>query len=84
MVLEEMSAFFTARIAEYDEHMLYCVEGCREGYVKMAELVPEKARTLLDLGCGTGLELSEIFKRIPDVEVVGIDLTQAMLEKLSE
>lgn len=82
--LEKMSDFFTARIAEYDEHMLSCVEGCREGYVKMAELVPEKARTLLDLGCGTGLELSEIFKRIPDVEVVGIDLTQAMLEKLSE
>ena len=82
--LEKMSDFFTARIAEYDEHMLSCVEGCREGYEEMARLVPEKARTLLDLGCGTGLELSEIFKRIPDVEVTGIDLTKPMLDRLEE
>ena len=84
MMLEEMSAFFAARIDEYDEHMLQCVEGCREGYEKMAELVPENARTLLDLGCGTGLELDGIFKRVPHIEVTGIDLTQAMLDRLSE
>lgn len=84
MVLEEMSAFFAARLAEYDEHMLSCVEGCREGYEEMARLVPENAKTLLDLGCGTGLELAEIFKRVPHIEVTGIDLTKAMLEKLEE
>jgi len=38
---------------------------------------------LLDLGCGTGLELEEVFKHYPDVQVTGIDLTQAMLDKLS-
>ena len=84
MVLEEMSEFFTARVQEYDEHMLKCVEGCREGYVKMATLVASDAKTLLDLGCGTGLELDEIFKRIPNIEVTGIDLTKAMLDKLRE
>lgn len=82
--LEEMSEFFAARLSEYDEHMLSCVEGCREGYIKMAELVPKNAKTLLDLGCGTGLELYEIFKRIPDMEVTGIDLTAAMLQRLRE
>lgn len=82
--LEEMSEFFTARLSEYDEHMLSCVEGCREGYIKMAELVPKNAKTLLDLGCGTGLELYEIFKRIPDMEVTGVDLTAAMLQRLRE
>lgn len=82
--LEEMSEFFAARLSEYDEHMLSCVEGCREGYIKMAELVPKNAKTLLDLGCGTGLELYEIFKRIPDMEVTGVDLTAAMLQRLRE
>lgn len=84
MVLEEMSEFFTARLSEYDEHMLSCVEGCREGYTEMAKLLPETAKTLLDLGCGTGLELYEIFKRIPDIEVIGVDLTAAMLQRLRE
>lgn len=84
MKLEEMSEFFAARLSEYDEHMLSCVEGCREGYIKMAELVPKNAKTLLDLGCGTGLELYEIFKRIPDMEVTGVDLTVAMLQRLRE
>ncbi len=84
MKLEQMSDFFTARLEDYDEHMVNCVEGCREGYIKMAELVPQNAKTLLDLGCGTGLELDEIFKRIPNIEVTGIDLTAAMLKKLRE
>lgn len=84
MKLEEMSEFFAARISEYDEHMLSCVEGCREGYSEMAKLVPDKTKSLLDLGCGTGLELGGIFERIPDVEVTGIDLTKSMLERLEE
>ena len=83
-VVEKMDDFFTARAELYDEHMLNDVQGCREGYKKMAELVPEGTRTLLDLGCGTGLELDEIFKRFPDLSVVGIDLTKAMLDKLHE
>jgi len=81
---EKMSDFFAARADIYDEHMLNDVEGCREGYIKMAELIPEKTETILDLGCGTGLELEEIFRRFPDVSVTGIDLTQAMLDKLEQ
>lgn len=82
MTLEEMSDFFTKRIEDYEEHMLTEVEGCREGYMKMAELIPQSTKRLLDLGCGTGLELDEIFKKLPHVKVTGIDLTQAMLDKL--
>lgn len=82
--LEPMSDFFTARLDGYDEHMLNDVEGCREGYIKMARLVPKKTQRLLDLGCGTGLELDEIFRLLPDVQVTGIDLTRAMLERLRE
>ncbi|MBD5144362.1 MAG: methyltransferase domain-containing protein [Ruminococcus sp.] len=79
-----MDEFFAARVDGYDEHMLNEVEGCREAYSKMVELVPENTKNLLDLGCGTGLELEGIFKRFPEISVTGIDLAKAMLEKLSE
>lgn len=82
--MEKMSDFFTARVEGYDKHMLTNVEGCKKAYKEMAKLVPNKCEFLLDLGCGTGLELDEIFKILPDVVVTGIDLTQAMLDKLIE
>ncbi len=80
--MEAMTDFFTARVQGYDAHMLEEVIGCREGYEKMAQLVPEQAQCLLDLGCGTGLELGPIFQRFPHMQVTGIDLTRAMLEEL--
>ena len=82
--LEEMRAFFAARVDIYDEHMRNEVEGCREGYARMAALLPEGIHSLLDLGCGTGLELEGIFARFPDLQVTGIDLTAEMLAKLRE
>lgn len=83
-MLEKMSDFFTARVDGYDEHMIQNVEGCKEAYIEMANRVPRNSAKLLDLGCGTGLELNEIFKVIPYVSVTGIDMTQAMLEKLKQ
>ncbi|MCM1524532.1 MAG: class I SAM-dependent methyltransferase [Ruminococcus sp.] len=82
--MEKMTEFFAARVGDYDEHMLNEVEGCREGYIKMAELLPENTETLLDLGCGTGLELEEIFRRFPKISVTGIDLTREMLDKAKD
>ena len=79
--LEPMADFFTARLDAYEEHML------RDGddaYRKLAETVPENTKILLDLGCGTGLELDWIFKRFPGISVTGIDITQAMLDKLKQ
>ncbi len=84
MSIEQMSDFFTDRVDMYDEHMIKNVEGCKEGYIKMAELLPKEVNELLDLGCGTGLELDEIFKTKPFINVTGIDLTQAMLDKLKQ
>lgn len=79
-----MSDFFASRVAGYDQHMLNEVSGCKEGYQKMAEILPETVVDLLDLGCGTGLELDAIFKIHPHLKVTGVDLTQAMLEVLKE
>lgn len=82
MELEEMTAFFTSRLDLYDEHMLREVPGCRAGYARMAALLPERTARLLDLGCGTGLELESIFARFPALRVTGVDLTAAMLDRL--
>lgn len=83
-IIEGMADFFTARADSYDEHMLTNVEGCAEGYAEVADLIPDGSRSLLDLGCGTGLELERIFDRFPDMQVTGIDLAPAMLKKLRE
>ena len=82
--LEKMEDFFTARLPIYEGHMLHEVQGCKEGYAELARLLPAGINTLLDLGCGTGLELDEIFARFPALRVTGIDVTPAMLELLRE
>ena len=82
--LEPMSDFFAARIEGYDEHMINEVEGCKEGYEKIAELIPPQTSTLLDLGCGTGLELDFILAKYPSIKVTGIDLSEVMLAKLKK
>lgn len=76
---EEMAGFFAARLDGYEEHQL---QHWREEYAQIADLFDENLRTLLDLGCGTGLELQAIFKRFPKAEVTGIDLSGEMLEQL--
>jgi len=81
---EKMDNFFAARIGVYEYFMLNYVEGLPEGYFELAKHIPPGTRTLLDLGCGTGLELEEIFNIYPDIGVTGIDLTQSMLDMLSE
>jgi len=37
---------------------------------------------LLDLGCGSGLQLERLFRRCPDMNVTGIDLSDGLLAKL--
>jgi len=80
----KMDDFFTARVGIYDYHMLHNVEGLPEGYHELAKLIPPDAQTLLDLGCGTGLELEEIFNLNPRIQVTGIDLSLPMLDRLLE
>ena len=82
-MLEKMSDFFENRISEYDEHMLKNIDSANEFYPFTAELLPkEKDCHILDLGCGTGLELEFYFKLNPSEEITGIDLSAGMLEVL--
>lgn len=83
MKLEKMDEFFAARIDGYDEHMRSNIEGASGFYAYTAELLPREVKSrILDLGCGTGLELEAYFAKNPFAEVTGIDLSEVMLNAL--
>ena len=82
-MLEKMAEFFDNRIENYDNHMLSCIVGAEEFYPFTAGALPTaEDAEILDLGCGTGLELSEYFKLNPTARVTGIDLSEKMLSVL--
>ncbi len=82
-MLERMDDFFAARLDGYDEHMKRDIEGASAFYAYTASLLPREAGAkVLDLGCGTGLELEELFALNPDAQVTGIDLSSDMLNAL--
>lgn len=82
-MLEKMSDFFENRLDGYDEHMLTCIASANELYPYTANCLPKDTEChILDLGCGTGLELAEYFLLNPSAKVTGIDLSKGMLEAL--
>lgn len=84
-MLEEMSSFFEKRVAGYEDHMRTNIAFAGRFYPETAALLPlRKDVRLLDLGCGTGLELDEIFKLCPSFHATGIDLCPAMLAELKK
>lgn len=96
---EEMARFFDVRVDGYDEHMRRTVRSFDEFYGAVARGVagagetgaapverynpPARPARILDLGCGTGLELEQIFRLLPDAQVTCIDLSAGMLEGLA-
>ena len=84
-MLEKMSEFFEARLDGYDEHMLTNIESADEFYPYTAKQLPTTGNChILDLGCGTGLELEEYYLINPSAAVTGIDLSQGMLAALKK
>ena len=62
-MLEKMGEFFDARLNGYEEHMLTTIDSAPEFYPITASYLPTEAHAaVLDLGCGTGLELNEYFR----------------------
>ena len=85
VVLEPMGAFFDRRVVDYDEHMLRDIAGAEEFYpLTAAQLPAVPGARVLDLGCGTGLELQWYFAENPTAEVTGIDLAPGMLQCLKK
>ena len=84
-MLEKMGEFFDDRLDGYEEHQLTCIESAQEFYPFTASCLPmEENANILDLGCGTGLELEFYFKLNPSAKVTGIDLAPGMLAVLKE
>ena len=80
-MLEEMGAFFDSRLEGYEAHQLTCIAGAEEFYPFTARCLPPEGQ-ILDLGCGTGLELNFLFALAPEAKVTGIDLAPSMLAQL--
>ncbi|MBO4458672.1 MAG: class I SAM-dependent methyltransferase [Butyrivibrio sp.] len=84
-MLEKMGDFFDARLDGYEDHQLSTIESAREFYPFTAKCLPTAEGTyVLDLGCGTGLELDEFFALNKTAKVTGIDLAAGMLDALQK
>ena len=84
-MLEKMSDFFENRKDTYDSHMLTEIEKADEFYPFTASLLPKDENAkILDLGCGTGLELEFYFPLNPAAKITGIDLSKGMLNAMRE
>ena len=82
-MLEKMNEFFDKRLDGYDEHMMTNIESSDVFYPYTANCLPKtNGAKILDLGCGTGLELEHYFKINPSAKITGIDLTESMLNAL--
>jgi tRNA (cmo5U34)-methyltransferase len=80
---EPMGAFFDRRVDGYEAHMLeglYAETTYAEAVIPVAET--DEPIDVLDLGCGTGLELKWLFLRAPNARLTCLDLSAGMLEKL--
>ena len=85
MKLEKMDAFFESRLNGYEEHMLDHIDGAQEFYPFTAKNLPDTPEAVvLDLGCGTGLELRWYYSYNPTAKIVGIDLSEGMLNALRQ
>jgi len=83
---ERMAEFFDRRAGSYDEHMRQSVADFHAFYRSIAGPIgrTEEPISVLDLGCGTGLELVPVFEKAPNARITGVDLSLKMLRKLSE
>ena len=78
---EGMADFFVKRLDGYENVHLGHWGG---EYAHISDYFDEDLKELLDIGCGTGLELEAMYRRFPALRVTGIDLSKDMLSKLAE
>jgi tRNA (cmo5U34)-methyltransferase len=82
--LETMGEFFDKRADTYDRHMKEPGISSGQFYSHVSDGIlntQDKVR-IMDIGCGTGLELEGIFERAPNAVLTGIDISGEMLNKL--
>lgn len=78
-----MRDFYNSVAETYDEHTRSSVDDLTEFHRETAEVVSKfQPNKLLDLGCGTGVELSFLFEKMPNLEITGVDISEKMLKQL--
>ncbi len=82
---EPMAAFFDVRADGYEAHMRHHRDLDRL-YAAVAEHIAQTDApiTILDLGCGTGMELAPVLKRAPNARITCVDVSAAMLDLLRQ
>jgi SAM-dependent methyltransferase len=68
-----------AEVLDLDAEVLH--EYHREVFTWVASLVPSRVR-VVDLGAGTGVATAALAQRLPDAEVVAVDVDEQMLEHI--
>ena len=84
---ENMAAFFDTRAAGYDDYIrgyIFADSTFTQFYQAVSSPIEktDEPLNILNLGCGTGLEIEFLFQRVPNALITGVDLSQNMLELL--
>ncbi len=83
--IELMDEYFDSRVDVYDIiHQQTGISWGKQIRDIISEYIPKEKCKILDLGCGTGLELEEILKKSPNSEIVCVDVSKQMLNRLIE
>ena len=79
----EMAQFFNERVDGYEEHIKPLVSDLYD-VISTPISATSESISILDLGCGTGLEFEAIFTRAPNALITGVDVSEEMLSRLRE
>ncbi|HWB33029.1 MAG TPA: methyltransferase domain-containing protein [Acidobacteriaceae bacterium] len=75
---------FDATAATYDRDRSLLIPGCDTFYRWAVDLIPPRARTILDLGAGSGLLTVLVRARFPDAHIHLVDFSAPMLDLARE
>ena len=81
---EIMADFFNVRAKTYENHQKESIESFEQFYDSISSCISETKSKIriLDIGCGTGLELDGILKRVPSAIITAVDVSAELLNRL--
>jgi tRNA (cmo5U34)-methyltransferase len=80
MATNHTKAVFDATASSYDRDRSRLIPGCDAFYRWAIDLIPPRAKNILDLGAGSGLLSVLIRDRFPDAHICLVDFSVPMLE----
>ena len=73
-------AVFDATASTYDQDRSRLIPGCDRFYQWAIDLIPVRAKRILELGAGSGLLTALMRSQFPGAQIHLIDFSEAMLE----